>query len=448
MINYYGIIFAFSSVKKGQIVSMSKMMKIIGAVAIINILARLFGFIREIAITNEYGTSNTADAIANAYSIPNFIYLVVGGGLTTAFISVYHSTRSDKTMYVRKSLTTILMTAVFVTVTLIIFVDPTLKLFFKTQSAEEYELLRNLYLWMMPSSIILVLSTWMSGVLNINGKYNLSSFSILLYNVAFVGIAVFLTSYFGPESYGIGALCSALLMGGFLYVGFRKSKLYSLKLSFVMSEDVRRLWVIALPILFGGASLQFYILIHRIVSGWFGEGVTTAVNIASKSTGLPQAILMTAVTTVIYPLLSKKEGEGDNETIRTLYKKGLLYLFALLVPVTAIAYLFAEPLISLVFEREEFTRKSVLLTVPIFRAFSLSMFFLAANTFITRFYYAKANSMVPVIFSVISVFGINLAVIYLMMDSFGASAIAYGTAISAAANFLMLVIYARMKWNL
>ena len=427
---------------------MSKMMKIIGAVAVINIVARMFGFLREVVIGNQYGTSATADAIAAAYTIPNFIYLVVGGGLTTAFISVYHSTKSDKALYVRKSFTTVLVTAVSITVLLIIFTDPILKNFLEDPSEEEYALVRNLYLWMMPSSIILVLSTWMSGVLNVNGKYNLSSMAVLLYNVAFVGIAVLLTSAFGPESYGVGAMLGAVLMGGFLYMGLRKSKLYSLKPSFGMSDDVKRLWVIALPILFGGASSQFYILIHRIVSAQFDEGVMSAVNYASKSTGLPQAILMTAVTTVIYPLLSKKEGEGDIETIRKLYKKGMLYLVALLAPATAVAYFFAEPLISFVFERGEFTRESVLLMTPIFRVFALSMFFLAANTFITRFYYAKANSIVPVIFSVISVFGINVVAIYLMKDAFGASSIAYGTAISAAANFVMLVIYARVKWKL
>lgn len=426
---------------------MSKMLKIIGSVAVINILAKLLGYYREILITNQYGTTTTADAITQAYTIPNFIYLVVGGGLTTAFISVYHSTKSDKDWYVRKSLATVLIAAISITVILIILVDPILELFFDNRSAEDFALVRNLYLWMMPSSIILVLATWMSGLLNISGKYYLSSIAIFLYNAAFLGLAFFLTNYFGPESYGIGALLGALLMGGFLYTGVRKSKRYSLKPSFKMSKDIKQLWIIALPILFGGASLQLYILIHRIVSGQFEEGVVTAVNIASKSTSLPQAILMTAVTTVIYPLLSKKEGEQDTETIRLLYKKGLYYLIGLLIPATVIAYIFAEPLISLIFESEKFTRESVLLTVPIFRAFSLSMFFLAANTYITRFYYAKGNSIVPVIFSVISVLGINIAVIYLMMGSFGASSIAYGTVISAGANFLMLVIYARVRWN-
>lgn len=427
---------------------MNKMMKIIGAVAVINIVARLFGFLREMEIGSEYGLSNIADVITSAYTIPNFIYLVVGGGLTTAFISVYHSTRTDKALYVRKAFTTVLVAAVSITAILLIFTDPVLHLFFGDYNAEDYALLRNLYLWMMPSSIILVLSTWMSGALNINGKYNLSSIAVLLYNVSFVGIAVLLTSSFGPESYGIGALLGAVLMGGFLYAGLRKSKLYSLRPSFGISDDVKRIWVIALPILFGGASLQFYFLIHRFAATQFGEGIVTAVNLASKLTNLPQAILMTAVTTVIYPLLSKKEGEGDMETIRKLYKKGMLYLVVLLAPATAVAYFFAEPLVSLVFERKNFTWEDVLIMVPIFRVFTLSMFFLAANTFITRFYYAKANSIVPVIFSIISVFGINVVAIYLMKDAFGASSIAYGTAISAAANFVMLVIYARVKWKL
>lgn len=427
---------------------MSKMLKIIGAVAVINIVARLFGFLREVVIANQYGTTISADAIVTAYTIPNFIYLVVGGALTTAFISVYHSTKTDKAMYVRKSFTTVLVTAVAITAVLMIFANPLLHLIFDDLTADEFALTRNLFLWMMPSTIILVLSTWMSGLLNVNGKFNLSSISVLLYNASFVGIAVLLTAYFGPESYGIGALFGAILMGGFLYIGLRKSRLYSLKPSFALSDDVKRLWVIALPILFGGASLQFYFVIHRIVAAGLEDGTIAAVNYASKLTGFPQAIMMTAVTTVIYPLLSKKEGEGDMKTVRTLYKKGMLYLVALLVPATVIAYLFADPLVRLVFGHGETTEESILLIVPIFRAFTLSMFFLAANTYITRFYYAKGNSLAPVVFSLISVFGINIAVIYAMMDEFGASAIAYGTVISAAVNFAMLAIYARVKWKL
>ncbi|WP_438315879.1 murein biosynthesis integral membrane protein MurJ [Sporosarcina sp. FA9] len=428
---------------------LSKLMKIIGAVAIINIAARLFGFLREIAISREYGTTNVADAIVTAYTIPNFIYLVVGGALTTAFISVYHSTKSEKGPFVRNAFATVIITAVLLTTVLMIFTKPLLNLVFKTLTPDEFLLVRNLFLWMMPSTIILVLSTWMSGLLNVNGMFNLSSISVLIYNFSFVAIAVLLTPLYGAQAYGIGALLSAILMGAFLFIGLRKADLYSLKPVLKMTDDVKRLWVIALPILFGGATLQFYFIIHRIVAAMLdNEGLISAVNYASKLTGFPQAIMMTAVTTVIYPLLSKKEGEGDTETIRALYKRGLQYLSVLLIPTTAIAYYFSEPIVRLIFEHGNFDNESVLMTVPIFQIFSLSMLFLAGSTYITRFYYAKGNSMTPVIFSLISVFMINIGIIFLLLDSMGASAIAYGTVISSAANFIMLALYAKWKWNL
>ena len=194
--------------------------------------------------------------------------------------------------------------------------------------------------------------------------------------------------------------------------------------------------------------MQFYAFIHRIAAAGLSEGAISAVNYASKLSNFPQAIMMTAVTTVIYPMLSKKEGEGDNETIKKLYKKGILLLAALIAPATAVAYFFADPLVRLIYEHGKFDEASVLITVPIFKVFALSMFFLAANTYVTRFYYAKGNSMLPVIFSLISVLGINIAIIYLFIDSLGPTAIAYGTVISSAINLLMLVIYARVKWKL
>lgn len=52
---------------------MKSLMKTIGTVAFINIIARLLGFLREIFIGYQYGLSKEAAAIAVAYTLPNFI---------------------------------------------------------------------------------------------------------------------------------------------------------------------------------------------------------------------------------------------------------------------------------------------------------------------------------------------------------------------------------------
>ncbi|MEK5214770.1 murein biosynthesis integral membrane protein MurJ [Psychrobacillus sp. FSL H8-0487] len=427
---------------------MNTFLKIVGAVAVINIVARLFGFLREMIIGYQYGTSYIADSIFTAYTIPNFLYLVIGGAFTTAFISIYNQKKTDQGLFVKQAFTTVITTIIIITILMLLATNPILNLFFGEMSDEESRLARNLFYWMMPSTIFLVLSTWLSGMLNVNGKFHLSSISILLYNAVFLIISVVSSYWIGPIAYGIGALISALIMVGFLIKGYRKLEKFPIGVSFQQTWTTKQLWRLALPIMLGGATIQFYALIQRIFSATLSDGFVSAVNYATKLTQFPQAILMTAVTTVIYPMLSKKVAEKDHNAVKKIYTSGLRYLVILLVPVTIFSFFYAENLIQIIFEYGNFDEVSTAITAPILEIFLLTMFFLAANTYVTRFYYAKGNSITPVIFSIINVFVINIIIIYFLIDSIGAMAIAWGTLISSVINFIMLFVYANKKYEL
>lgn len=432
---------------------MNRIIKIVGAVAVVNMLARLFGFLREIIIGVQFGTTTLADSIVNAYTIPNLLYLVIGGAFTTAFISIYHKTPGQIEHYIRRTFTTILVSITIISIAFIVLADPILKwYFFQDKSIEkfqeEYNILKSLYIWMMPSTIMLVLSTWLSGVLNVQGKFHLSSFSVLVYNLSFLIISVGLSLIIGPIGYGIGALIGAACMFFFLVFGVRNIPHMSFKPMFPNADDQKELWKVALPIMLGGATAQMYILIQRFFTNGLEGGVVSAMNFATKMSQFPQAILMTAVTTVIFPLLSKKEGEGDQEAVKALYLRGLRLLYILVMPISLYFYFQAEPIVRIVYEYGNFNAASTALTAPLVKIFSLTMFFLAANMYVTRFYYAKGNSMTPVIFSLITVFGVNIAVIYAMIDSYGADAIAWATLVSAIANFILLVAWLQIKYKL
>ncbi|WP_339215238.1 murein biosynthesis integral membrane protein MurJ [Solibacillus sp. FSL W8-0372] len=427
---------------------MKGILKIIGAVAVINIIARLVGFARETYIATAFGTTLYSDSIVNAYTIPNFLYLVIGGAFTTAFISVYHKTTSSITEYIRRTFTTILITITLVVILFLVLADPILMQFFHVKDEAEYEILRSLYFWMMPSTIMLVLSTWMSGILNVQGRYHLSAFSVLIYNGSFLIVSVVLSIMMGPIGMGIGALVGAVCMFLFLVYGVRNVKEMSFKPSLKGAEDQKMLWKVALPILLGGATAQVYILIQSFFSAMLEEGVRSAMNYATKMSQFPQAILMTAVTTVIFPLLSRKEGEGDTESVKALYVRGMRLLYILVLPVSVFFYFQAEGIIRIVFEYNKFGSESTAITAPLLQVFSTTMFFLAANTYITRFYYAKGNSVLPMIFSILTVFGVNIAVVLATIDALGANAVALGTLVSAIVNFLLLIIVLHSKYQL
>ncbi|QDQ01344.1 oligosaccharide flippase family protein [Lysinibacillus fusiformis] len=430
---------------------MNKFIKIIGAVAIINIVARVFGFLREMIVGYQYGSGHTSDSIFTAYMIPNFLYLVVGGAFTTVVISIYNRETTDRALFVKQSFTIVLLTASIMTLIGIAFANPILESFNqgKIVSENDIKVTKDLYFWMMPSSILLVLSSWYSGLLNVNQKFHLSSFAILIYNAIFLVIAVVLSNFIGPIGYGISALASAAIMVYFLIIGYRKLDTYKVGFSFERNVSSKELWIMVVPIMLGGATIQLYALLQRYVAGLLSlEGAVSSVNFASKLMQFPQAILITAVTTVIYPILSLKEANNDHASIKSLYSKGLHYLLLLLVPVTIYSYFYAENLIQVVFEYNKFDAQSTAKTAPVLAVFVLSMYFLAANTYITRFYYAKGDSMAPVVFSLLNVFAVNIAVIFLLVDSTGVVSIAWGTLISAIVNFFMLIIYASFKYDL
>ncbi len=427
---------------------MKRFLKIVGAVAVINIVARLFGFLREVIIGIQYGTNYISDNIINAYTIPNFLYLVIGGAFTTAFISIYHKTKSSIRDYIRRTFTTILVSITFITLIFMVFDDFIINVYFRDLTDKEFAVLKSLYQWMMPSTIMLVLSTWLSGILNVQGKFHLSSFSVLVYNISFLVISVGLSFLIGPIGYGIGALLGAIFMVAFLIFGVRKLEHMSFKLSFSKADDQKELWKVSLPIMLGGATAQMYVLLQRFFTNFLDAGAVSAMNYATKVSQFPQAILMTAVTTVIYPLLSKKEGEGDEESVKALYIRGLRMLFLLVMPISVYFYFQSELIVKIIFEYGNFTKESTAYTAPLLQVFSITMFFLAANTYITRFYYAKGNSMTPVLFSFITVFVINIAVTYALIGDLGAEAVAWGNIISAVINFILLVAYLQVKYKL
>ncbi|MER2000794.1 MAG: lipid II flippase MurJ, partial [Lysinibacillus sp.] len=193
---------------------------------------------------------------------------------------------------------------------------------------------------------------------------------------------------------------------------------------------------------------QMYIMIQRFYTNMLDDGIVSAMNSANKMSQFPQAILMTAVTTVIFPILAKKEAEGDQAAVKSVYIRGLRMLYLLILPVSLYFFFESESVVRLLFERANFDEVSTAMTAPLVALFSLTMFFLAANVYVTRFYYAKGNSNIPVVFGLISVFAVNIFIINLMIEDYGADAIAYATLISSIVNFILLVGYLQWKYSL
>jgi len=425
-----------------RVVGRKSLLQIIGIVTVINIVSRLFGFFREVVVGYHFGTTSLADSVILAYTIPNFLYLVLGGAVTTAYISIYNkiSNELDKRQFQELVFTHLLIVTSLLTVGFIGLSEQLVGFFFGGLHPSELKTTSELFLIMSISIIPLIFSMWISGILNVNDKFYNSSLATLVNNAGFIVVALILYPLFGVYAYGWAASVGAIMMLLILFVHAKKGRHLRLRFRFTASDkhNIVRMLKIAIPILLGGATLQFYFFIHRVFASQLEVGYVAALNYASKFVQLPQTVLMTAVTTVIYPLLAKKAAEKDIEGISYIFHKGLHSLAIFIVPVSIFVYFYADEMVKLIFEYGAFTSESTAMTADMLKIFVIGMFAHAANLFVTRFFYAMERSMLPVITGILSVFGVNIAIILLFLDNHGAYAIAWGTTIGSFFQFIVL----------
>lgn len=427
----------------------SRFFKIVGAVSVLNMLAMVFGFVREITIGYIYGTSYQADSIITAFTIPNFLYVVIGGSINTAFISAYSKIEDAKKRDFAQSVYTIVM-VISIVITIFFMLFPTfwMELFFSGISPEALKLTSNLFMVTAPATFFLVVSMLLFGLNNVHGSYHFTAFTSLIFNAGYVIVGLVLTPVLSEYSYALGASVGAFAMFALLVYSVKRQDLVPLKPDVIKMPELKKLLYLALPIMLGGATMQFYQIIQRIFASGLDEGAISAINYTSKITQVPRGVLMASVTIVIYPMLARAAGAKDFAKIDSAYKQGFRMLTVLLLPATVFLFIYAKDLITFVFEYGNFSSESTHLTYPLLQIFAVSIFSLSLNTYITRFYYAFENMLMPNLLNIISVFGVNIGIILLLIDKIGAAAIAYGTVISAVFNMLLLILFAKVKFGL
>ncbi|WP_100405475.1 murein biosynthesis integral membrane protein MurJ [Bacillus solitudinis] len=423
---------------------------VIGAVAVINLGSRFIGFLREVIIGYQFGTSYVADSVVTAYTLPNFFYVVVGGAITTAFISIYSKMGHplEREYFLQTVFSWLTVGLVGFTVLLMVFSEQVISLIFRGLTGDELALTSELFVIMAPSTFFLVLSMWLTGILNVNEKFKMATASTFVMNASFVVLVVILYPFIGAYGHAYGAIISAFIMVVMLVYLVRKGNFLRFRFSFKSNKEMTKLLRLGLPILLGGATLQLYFLIHRVFASELEDGMIAALNYSSKIVQLPQSVLMTAVTTVVYPLLAKKVAANEHADIAGLYQKGLRMLVLTIIPATIFSLFFAEEIFIAVFEYGQFNRESTLIAAPLFQLLVFAMFAHSANLYVTRFFYAREKSVLPVTLSVISVLGINVILNIVLMERFGALGLAAATSISALCNFLFLVIAAKFVLQL
>ena len=367
------------------------------------VLSNATGLVRQILVSQAFGTQADIDAFNAAAQLPETLFvLVAGGALSSAFIPTISGflTRDDRAGAWR------LTSAVLNLISLILAALSLLAVFFAppivhhllapsfdpVQQALTVSLLRVLLL----SPIVFGISGLLMGVLNAHQHFLLPALAPTLNWLGWiVGVVVF------APVWGIHGLAWGAVLGACLHLGVQIPALRKLspEYTFTLGLDVPAVREVARlmgPRLIGVAVVQLNFWVNVILASGQPEGSLTAIKIAFAVMTMPQVVVAQAIAIAALPTFSALVSRGELSEMRTSLGSTLRGVVLLSLPATLGLILLRRPLVVLLFERGEFDERSTQLVAWALLWYTLGLVSHSVVEIVARAFYALHDTKTPV----------------------------------------------------
>jgi putative peptidoglycan lipid II flippase len=423
---------------KGYI--MSKSLERIGLVAGSTIVSRILGLIRDMLTTAVFGVSALNSAFVTAFTFPNLFRRLLGEGALTAAVvptvsdELEDSGKEGAFSLLNKIFSWLLLVTVFL-VLLATLAAWGVKAYPGLE--ERWYLGAELTQILFPYVVFICLAAAFAAVLNVMSCFVVPALSAVWLNASMILFLGGFGIWLGGSNYEkMIWLCAGVLVGGFFQCMVPAFALYKrgwrLRFDLRRSDRLREIGSLMLPGLFGAAIFQINILTSRALAFALDEASATLLYLANRLIEMPLGIFAIAISTVVFPLITKQAGKQDFSAMGVSYRKGLLLTLVISIPAALGLIILGEPIIRLLFERGAFGESNTAQVEPILIIFALGMPFYSFAILVTKAFYSLKDMKTPARLAGMG-FVLNLVLSLVLMRS-------YGTVGLAAASNTAIVI--------
>ena len=418
-----------------------------------NLLSRLLGLFRESVIAGLFGTSVVTSAFTTAATVPTMLYdLIIGGAVSAALIPVFaqYAAREDPKAASDLGRAVGSVTAiVFAVLTagsalLVVFAPFLVRILGVAPADSAYELTVALVRIVLPSVVLLGVSSVLTALLYSRQRFVFPAFAIALYNLGIVAGALALAPRIGPFGLAVGVLIGAGLQLALQAVGLRQTRL-RLSIDF-RHPAVHRVLRLYAPVALGLVVTQLGVILERNLAWRTGEDSLAVMRFAGTLIQLPLGLIAAAVSFAILPrLASAAENEAGLESYKSMLSLGLRFILLGIIPASAMLVALREPVVRLLFERQAFDAAATQATADAFLFYSPQLPFAAVDQLLIFAFYARRNTVTPMLVGVVGI-GIYVTAGLLLIGplAMGVRGLALANAIQ---NSLHAVILGYLLWR-
>lgn len=405
-------------------------------------------------MTATFGAGDVFDAFVAAFRLPDLIFnIVVVGALSAAFIPLFteklvagkKTGRDEAFNFANSVLNAALLLVIALSVLYVLLADVLVPIITPGFSGEKLTMTVELSRLMALQPVLLAISFVMSGMLTSFRRFVVFALAPILYNVGIiVGVVVFVP-VLGIAGLGWGVVLGAALhmlvqLPSSVRVGWRWRPIMRWS-----AEDVKILRRMIVPRMFGLSSQQVNLFIVTILGSTLAAGSISAFHLANNVQSLPIGIFGLAFAQAAFPVLAEQVSRRQWETFRQTLTQSFRYILFFVIPVSVFFFQLRAQIVRVLFGAGEFDWEDTFLTFQTFELLLISLFAQATIPLLTRAFYVRQNTLIPVTVSLISM-AVNIILALLLAGRFGVQGLAI--AFSAAAILHLLLLLSVLHWQL
>ncbi len=373
------------------------------------LLAQLIGLARRILVARAFGASAALDAFIAANRVSETLFnLVAGGALGSAFIPTFTGLLAQEKRKEAWELAASIANWVLLLLTLLAFLAglcaPWLVRYALAPGfyadASQFELTVLLLRIQLLSAVIFGLSGLVMGILNAHQVFFIPAITPALYQLGMIFGVLVLTPGMGIRGLAWGVVIGAaghllVQLPSLLRLPVPPEGKYRLTLGLgqPMVLQVARLMA---PRLFGVAIVQVNFWVNIWLASRMAEGSVSGVEYAFALMLMAEIAIAQSVATVILPTLSAHYALGQLTELRAALVQALRAVLFLALPAAVGLILLRFPIITLLYQRGQFTARSTQLVAWALLWYALGLPAHAVLEVLARAFYAMQDTRTPV----------------------------------------------------
>jgi putative peptidoglycan lipid II flippase len=385
-----------------------QLLKSASVVALVTVISRICGYLRDQRIALLLGTSPAADSFILAFRIPGLIRRMAGeGSLGASFIPVFtgylHNEPGSKAWaFAQKVFWDVALTLAVVALLGAVFsrqVIGLLTIFGAHQG--QWELAVYLNRIIFPAVLFIGLAAVAASILNSFHVFALPAATPIFFNLALIacsfGIVYRPILRWAPAAYRSPAVALAfgILIGGVIQLCMQIPALLRRGMKLwprcsLSDPGVRKVGRLAAPAFFGMGVYQINMFVDTVfaASSRMPEGSITSLYVADRVMQLVLGSYAIAMSTALLPAMSHQWAAGQ-------FGFSLRIVSFITFPAAVGLILLRQPIIQVLFQHGRFTAASTALTTRALFYYSLGLPAFAGVKLIAPMYYSTEDTATP-----------------------------------------------------